>query len=222
MLIITSQPEPPWKSCIADACSGVQLGPAEGLCLSHASTRKREAALRAISKGDIVSCFRGIAVDRQLLDTVLRVAPRNTEGRIVLAGADFTRASFREESDLSGITFSGACSFVGTEFEESVDLSDAVFLHRVDLSWMTCWAALRCRSTNFRGPVYAIRATFLGSVDFYQALMLREVNLYRAMFARVPSFAKAEFRGPLLAMHAESPAPPDFSETIFSTPPAWG
>lgn len=193
----------------------------DALCIAHVPARKQAATFTAISRGHTVDCFRGVTLDRRLLDTLLDAAPRNSEGRTLLTGANFTRTFFPRKSNLSELVFRGACSFVGAEFAEDLELTDTVFQDDLDLSWVTCWAGLRCHGTIFQGSVSAMRATFLGPVDFSEALLLREVNLYRAMFSTVPVFSKAEFRGLLLGVHTEFPSQPDFSDTIFSLPPVW-
>jgi uncharacterized protein YjbI with pentapeptide repeats len=155
--------------CGEDSCDGLSLAaalskpskqePSDRGCIVHVidAELKREA-FDSLRDGGELRFTKGVRVDEALIREIRNACPKDEQDRPILRSANFSRADFTGEIDLSGVVFLNA-NFSSAEFSrvEIADLSGAVFSGGVDFS------DARLKNANFSG------ADFSGEVDFSRA-----------------------------------------------------
>jgi hypothetical protein len=120
-------------------------------------------------------------------------------------GADFSWATFRKDADFSGVgfvlaNFSVATFTQNTYFSNSTFARDASFRGATFRQDAYLYRAAFAQGADFIGATFAQDANFVGSTfaqdtEFSEAAFLRDANFNEATFASVANFEDARFLG---------------------------
>jgi hypothetical protein len=172
-----------WSTCGEDGCIGVQLAPG-GNCLAHATTRRRNTALRRFAETGRIDA-RGVPISNALLDRILATAPRDAEGHPTFTEARFQRATFHGNADFATAraVFQGATWFAGATFQGDAKFDGVAFRN-----------AAYFDTAIFLGTTWFLKATFQGDARFDNATFQHTAYFDRATFWHMAKFEKATFR----------------------------
>ena len=137
-----------------------QLTTADGGCLAHTNdVEAREQALAELTKGGDLWFVRGVTVTSDLLQVVLKAAPRDAGNKALLRFAGFGGATFQATADFGGATFQGDATFGGATFQGDADFGGVVFEQAQRLGPVAVRTSLNLSNTVFkRGAEIAVSA----------------------------------------------------------------
>jgi uncharacterized protein YjbI with pentapeptide repeats len=199
-------PPVPWESCSEPGCIGSQLQ--HGQCVGHleqSSPELFDRELKRIAEHGSIDA-RGVRLSAALLRRLLKATPHEGE-RMVLAAAqferatfdgevDFGRAIFRGEADFSNATFQGDVNFSDASFEDKAIFGEAVFHQRAQFNTATFQRNTSFVRATFEDVAWFLRATFQGPAVFLWVIFRKEARFDQASFQSVAEFGMATFEGP--------------------------
>jgi Pentapeptide repeats (9 copies) len=170
----------PWDPCSEAGCDAAGSS-RDGYCLAHLPGRDLDAALASFAQGVPIDC-RGVVFSDELLSKLVGAVARTEDDRPLLQEADFTKARFAKNANLSRVAFGNDTHFDGARFEARPSFLGATFGDRVSFR-----NAELGSSPDFRGSVFGARASFIGA-QFGDG-----ARFDGARFADGPSFSDATF-----------------------------
>jgi uncharacterized protein YjbI with pentapeptide repeats len=182
-----------WPTCGEVSCIGVQL-PQGGKCLAHATTRRRNAALKQCGETGEIDA-RGVPITAVLLHQILAKAPRNAEDDPTFREARFDRATFQEGAGFRGATFQGDAWFTGATIHGDAWFTGAAFhgdawFHKAIFHGDAVFSG-----ATFRDDAGFIGATFHDDAVFSGATFRDDAWFIGAVFRGGAGFIGTTFRG---------------------------
>jgi uncharacterized protein YjbI with pentapeptide repeats len=161
---MAEQTRPWWPTCELAGCIGIRLASAP-VCLTHASEEEAAAALKLVGETATIDA-RGVLITSALLERILTAAPHGENGRPLIKGSLFQGATFSDEAQFWGVTFSGDAWFNEATFGGNADFERA----------------------TFGGDAYFYNATFSNSAGFDQVTFGGEASFNKTSFSSGPTF----------------------------------
>lgn len=179
----------PWATCTVESCTGVRLA-GRYYCLAHADRHARHDAFTHIA-GDAEIDLRGLNLDRDLLDEVLRAVPSDERERTRWSSVRLDGAVIGPGPplDLTGHEFTGAASWREVVVRRPVilrearfelaDFREADFAEHVDAAGALFGGVPRFDDARFRAGLRVDDAWFDGGFDL-RRVVAPEVLMARA------------------------------------------
>jgi uncharacterized protein YjbI with pentapeptide repeats len=190
----------PWDPCEEDACQGIVAG-ASGRCMAHLDDQAEvERSLVPVKAGRLD--LRGVEIDEELLQRVLRSAPRDAERELQFTNLKLDGATFTTWADFVGADLGSGASFRGTVFKEGASFqsvrfgavpaySEPDFSHSTFESGVQFTGASFGDGASFRGARFL--ADPLGNYTF-QSVSFGERGCFSGtVFEQAVVFSKARF-----------------------------
>lgn len=214
-----------WETCPVEGCRGARVR-SDGACVAHMPPTELDQLLARLGRGATLDA-RGVIIDEQLLQRILRGAPRGDCGRPRLRKARFDRATFpvparfdavvfERDTSFDGATFAADASFVEARFDGHVRFAKAAFTGRARFDDASFAGQAWFAATSFAKEVSFERARFGGVTWFGTARFAADVDFSNATFAGDVSFSRAEFGCHTFFTGAAFDGEAVFDETTFA------
>jgi hypothetical protein len=207
---MTGQAGVAWPTCGEDGCIGIQLARG-GKCLAHATTRRRNAALKRLGETGEIDA-RGVPITDVLLRQILATAPHDAEDHPTFREARFDWATFQDarfdnatfqHARFDDATFQGDAGFIGTTFQGTAWFGGATFRRHAGFRYA------RFEQARQLGPLLVYGVLALDAAHFAQLIQIeastRGLSCQRARF---PAGVQFRLRGAQIVVDdADLPSP---------------
>jgi uncharacterized protein YjbI with pentapeptide repeats len=174
-----------------EGCGGVCL-PKGGGCWAHGADIDQLPALDQLGEDGRLDAS-GVPITTELLQRLLSAAPKDDQGRPILAYARFNKAIFQGDAEFTGVTFHEA-RFGGATFEGAARFDGVTFRGITGLERVTFEGPVRFDGATFEGPARFDEATFRGTAWFPGATFEADTRFDRATFRGAAWFNMATFQ----------------------------